>query len=215
MERHPGVNTASVRDLWHRRDTSRAAALLAAGPLAFSPSVPLGKGARTGPVPRPGPRRERSMAKLEDERRRPTHPVTPALDDPLAERGSGRDAAGAAPGPYDQALAAGEELRRKPYVAAGTIQTLRQHAKDRMTVWERIEVLQDPDTQPTVLYQNWGQNLDGASIVTAGHQDRRPRRGALRPRLHRPRRLDGRHQRPQARQPDLPGRRARHPAASA
>ena len=36
-----------------------------------------------------------------------------------------------------------------------------------MTVWERIAVLQDPDTVPTVLYQNWGPNLDGASIVTA------------------------------------------------
>ena len=118
-------------------------------------------------------------------------------------------------GPYDLALAAGEELRRKPYVAAGTVQIIRQHAKDRMTVWERIEVLQDPDTHPTVLYQNWGPNLDGASMVTGHPQDPRPRRRALRPRLHRARRLDGRHQRPQAGQPDLPGRRTRHPAASA
>jgi acetyl-CoA carboxylase carboxyltransferase component len=93
-------------------------------------------------------------------------PVTPALDDPLVEAAADAGAAGAA-GPYDQALAAGEELRRRPYVAAGTLQTIRQHAKDRMTVWERIEVLQDPEAQPTVLYQNWGPNLDGASIVTA------------------------------------------------
>src|SRR5262245_10775359 len=94
-------------------------------------------------------------------------PVIPALDDPLAETGPDASAAANARGPYDVALAAGEELRRKPYVAAGAIQTIRQHAKDRMTVWERIEVLQDPNTQPTGLYPIWGPKLDGASIVTA------------------------------------------------
>ena len=94
-------------------------------------------------------------------------PVIPALDDPLTADGAASAGASAPQGPYDQALAAGEELRRKPYAAATTVQTIRQHAKDRMTVWERIEVLQDPETQPTVLYQNWGRNLDGASIVTA------------------------------------------------
>ena len=52
--------------------------------------------------------------------------------------------------------------------------------------------MQDRDAQPTVLWQNWGKNLDGASLVTAVVHDRRPRRGALRPRLHDPRRLDGR-----------------------
>jgi acetyl-CoA carboxylase carboxyltransferase component len=93
--------------------------------------------------------------------------VVPALDDPLADVGNDAGTAGVPQGPYDRALIAGEELRRKPFVAAGTMQTIRQHTKDRMTVWERIEVLQDPDTQPTVLYQNWGPNLDGASIVTA------------------------------------------------
>jgi acetyl-CoA carboxylase carboxyltransferase component len=36
-----------------------------------------------------------------------------------------------------------------------------------MTVWERMDVLRDPGTEPTILYQNWGPNLDGASIVTA------------------------------------------------
>ena len=39
--------------------------------------------------------------------------------------------------------------------------------KNRMTVWERIDVLKDPHTEPQILYQNWGPNLDGASIVTA------------------------------------------------
>ena len=94
--------------------------------------------------------------------------VTPRLDDPLAEpTAAGADAPAPAGNPYDEALRAGEELRRRPYAAAGTLQILRQHAKDRMTVWERIAVLQDAGTQPTVLYQNWGKNLDGASLVTA------------------------------------------------
>jgi acetyl-CoA carboxylase carboxyltransferase component len=34
-----------------------------------------------------------------------------------------------------------------------------------MTVWERIGVLSDKP--PNVLFQNWGKNLDGASLVTA------------------------------------------------
>ena len=34
-----------------------------------------------------------------------------------------------------------------------------------MTVWERIRFL--ADEAPHVLYQNWGPNLDGASLVTA------------------------------------------------
>ena len=94
-------------------------------------------------------------------------PVTPALDDPLAGATAEEGSAGPLQGPYDLALAAGEELRRKPYAASSTIQTIRQHAKDRMTVWERIEVLRTATAQPTILYQNWGKNLDGASIVTA------------------------------------------------
>jgi acetyl-CoA carboxylase carboxyltransferase component len=35
-----------------------------------------------------------------------------------------------------------------------------------MTVWERIDVLRDRGTEPTILFQNWGPNLDGASLVT-------------------------------------------------
>src|SRR5215470_2312611 len=94
-------------------------------------------------------------------------PVTPALDNPLVRDVPATEAAAPPRGLYDLALAAGEELRRKPYAASSTIQTIRQHTKDRMTVWERIAVLQDRDATPTVLYQNWGRNLDGASIVTA------------------------------------------------
>src|SRR5690606_19095838 len=43
----------------------------------------------------------------------------------------------------------------------------KQHQKNRMTVWERIDVLKDVGTEPTILFQNWGPNLDGASLVTA------------------------------------------------
>lgn len=91
-------------------------------------------------------------------------PVVPALDDPLATPAG--DASGQGTSTYDALLAEGEALRRKPYSASGDIQILRQHAKDRMTVWERIDVLKDKGTDPVVLWQNWGKNLDGASLVT-------------------------------------------------
>ncbi|MET0283780.1 MAG: carboxyl transferase domain-containing protein, partial [Polyangiales bacterium] len=96
-----------------------------------------------------------------------TEPVViPTLDDPLLESNATSETP-AVRGPYDDALEQGEALRARPYTAAGAVQILRQHAKDRMTVWERIDVLQDKGTQAQVLYQNWGKNLDGASIVTA------------------------------------------------
>ena len=68
-------------------------------------------------------------------------------------------------GRYEATLSRGAELRELPYVAAGTASRQRQHLKDRMTVWERIQFL--ADETPHVLYQNWGPNLDGASLVTA------------------------------------------------
>ena len=68
-------------------------------------------------------------------------------------------------GRYEATLSRGAELRELPFIAAGTASRQRQHLKDRMTVWERIQFLAD-DT-PHVLYQNWGPNLDGASLVTA------------------------------------------------
>ena len=69
------------------------------------------------------------------------------------------------PGPYEDALRAGAALQARPYEAAGVRSVQRQHLKQRMTVWERIEFL--ADEPPTVLYQNWGPKLDGASLVTA------------------------------------------------
>ncbi len=98
----------------------------------------------------------------------PAVALRPSLDNPLAAvEPSAGSTAKTARGAYEEALAQGVELRQRPFTAAGTLATLRQHAKDRMTVWERIEVLQDRGARPTVLYQNWGRNLDGASIVTA------------------------------------------------
>jgi methylmalonyl-CoA decarboxylase subunit alpha len=65
---------------------------------------------------------------------------------------------------YDDALNLGEELIKKPLQGGGTDRILVQHSKDRMTVWERIKVL--TDKEPNIYYQNWGNNLDGASLIT-------------------------------------------------
>ena len=69
------------------------------------------------------------------------------------------------PGAYEESLKSGWDLQQRPYRAAGVKNTQRQHQKNRMTVWERIRYL--ADEEPTILYQNWGPNLDGASLVTA------------------------------------------------
>lgn len=71
------------------------------------------------------------------------------------------------PGLYEDALKAGFELLQRPRRAAGVKNIERQHQKQRMTIWERIDVLNDPGHKPTILFQNWGPNLDGASLVTA------------------------------------------------
>ncbi len=68
-------------------------------------------------------------------------------------------------GRYEATLARGIALQQRPYIAAGDRNIQRQHLKQRMTVWERIRCL--ADGEPHVLYQNWGPNLDGASLVTA------------------------------------------------
>ncbi|MCB1688218.1 MAG: acetyl-CoA carboxylase carboxyltransferase subunit [Halioglobus sp.] len=70
-----------------------------------------------------------------------------------------------APGLYEESLKAGWELQQRPHQTAGVKNIQRQHQKNRMTIWERIRYLSDGP--PTVLYQNWGPNLDGASLVTA------------------------------------------------
>ncbi len=65
---------------------------------------------------------------------------------------------------YDAALAMASELNARPLAGGGPARVRVQHAKNRMTVWERIKVL--TDREPTILWRNWGPELDGASIVT-------------------------------------------------
>ncbi len=59
----------------------------------------------------------------------------------------------------------GHALIQRPIRSVSIDQIEKQHFKKRMTVWERIRVLSDKP--PNVLFQNWGKNLDGASLVTA------------------------------------------------
>ncbi len=85
------------------------------------------------------------------------------LDNPFAKpapRGPGD----AAHGVYDEALELGKELLAKPRRGGGAARVRVQHAKGRMTVFERIKVL--TDREPNLLFHNWGPSLDGASIVT-------------------------------------------------
>jgi len=95
--------------------------------------------------------------------------VIPSLDNPFQEPESVEfkvpGEINRAPGIYEEALAEGHELMQRPQTSAGVVAIERQHQKKRMTVWERIKVL--TDKEPIVLYQNWGKNLDGASLVTA------------------------------------------------
>ncbi len=74
------------------------------------------------------------------------------------------DAEAAPEGLYDAALALGHELNAKPGAGGGLARVRVQHAKQRMTVFERISVL--TRETPNLLWTNWGPDLDGASIVT-------------------------------------------------
>ncbi len=95
--------------------------------------------------------------------------VKPTLHNPLDPRRAAAAAtSGSEPGGvYEATLRDAQKLRDLPRKTAGPVQIGRQHAKGRMTVWERMDMLRDPDSDPTILYQNWGPNLDGASLVTA------------------------------------------------
>ncbi len=67
-------------------------------------------------------------------------------------------------GVYEEAMKEGYDLMRRPVKSVGVEQIEKQHSKNRMTVWERIRVL--TEAEPNILFQNWGKNLDGASLVT-------------------------------------------------
>jgi len=96
-------------------------------------------------------------------------PLLPSLSNPFAEGQAPARlpelGSSGARGRYEEVIEAGLALTKRPREASGLKGVLRQHQKQRMTIWERIEVL--ADEEPTVLFQNWGPNLDGASLVTA------------------------------------------------
>ncbi|MBJ6726729.1 acyl-CoA carboxylase subunit beta [Geomesophilobacter sediminis] len=69
-----------------------------------------------------------------------------------------------ATGGYEEAMQAGHDLIQRPIKSVKIDQVEKQHFKKRMTVWERIKVL--TEEEPNILFQNWGKNLDGASLVT-------------------------------------------------
>ncbi len=87
------------------------------------------------------------------------------LDNPLAPETPIESASEAqATTIYDQAIELGRELLERPKRGGGPDRVRVQHAKQRMTVFERIRVL--TAREPNLTYQNWGPSLDGASIVT-------------------------------------------------
>ena len=78
------------------------------------------------------------------------------LENPLAAPATaGAAAPSGTPSAYDSALNMGRELLEKPLAGGGLRRVMVQHAKARMTVWERIKVL--TDSEPNILCQNWGR----------------------------------------------------------
>ncbi len=67
-------------------------------------------------------------------------------------------------GGYEDVMQEGYDLIQRPIKSVPVGQIEKQHFKKRMTVWERIKVL--TQAKPNILFQNWGKNLDGASLVT-------------------------------------------------
>ncbi|PNU19111.1 acetyl-CoA carboxylase carboxyltransferase subunit [Geothermobacter hydrogeniphilus] len=67
-------------------------------------------------------------------------------------------------GGYEEVMKEGYDLIQRPIKSVPVGQIEKQHFKQRMTVWERIKVL--TQNEPNILFQNWGKNLDGASLVT-------------------------------------------------
>ena len=124
-------------------------------------------------------------------RHRPNH----TLDDPLAPRPAPkrREATHRSARFYEDSIELGRELLERPKRGGGPDRVRVQHAKGRMTVWERIEVLTDQRAQPASA--RTGAEPRRRLDRHRHPQDRRPRRRALRPRLHGARRLDGRDQR--------------------
>ena len=81
--------------------------------------------------------------------------ILPSLENPFAEADNHEFVVPGQinydPGLYEQTLQSGQELINRPKQAAGVVSTQKQHQKNRMTVWERVQVLADNGTEPTVL----------------------------------------------------------------
>ena len=88
------------------------------------------------------------------------------LDNPLALRSETkrREPSHRSARFYEDSIELGRELLERPKQGGGLDRVRVQHAKGRMTVFERIRVL--TDREPNLLWQNWGKGLDGAAIVT-------------------------------------------------
>jgi acetyl-CoA carboxylase carboxyltransferase component len=95
-----------------------------------------------------------------------TAPPSYTLDDPLASPATTkrREPTHRSARFYEDSIELGRDLLERPKQGGGLDRVRVQHAKGRMTVFERIRVL--TDREPNLLWQNWGRNLDGASIVT-------------------------------------------------
>ncbi len=88
-----------------------------------------------------------------------------SLQNPLATNVTAeRPSASAGAGIYHDAIELGRELIERPLRGGGPARVRTQHAKGRMTVWERLNVLSKEE--PNVFWSNWGPDLDGASLVT-------------------------------------------------
>ena len=89
-----------------------------------------------------------------------------SLENPLAPQPQPPPTEGIHPSAaiYEDALTLGRELEERPLRGGGLDRVRVQHAKSRMTVFERLEVLSK--REPNLLWHNWGPGLDGASIVT-------------------------------------------------
>jgi acetyl-CoA carboxylase carboxyltransferase component len=93
-------------------------------------------------------------------------PPSHTLDDPLAPSVASkrREPTHRSARFYEDSIELGRELLERPKQGGGLDRVRVQHAKGRMTVFERIRVL--TDREPNLLWQNWGKGLDGAAIVT-------------------------------------------------
>jgi len=91
--------------------------------------------------------------------------ATHSLENPFAAPATPDAAAPSqAIGVYDKALALGKDLKARSIRGGGDDRIRIQHMKSRMTVFERIKVLSS--LEPNFMWENWGPNLDGASIIT-------------------------------------------------